>query len=661
LISLPDKSDISIGNILGPEGLISKAFEGFEVRPQQIEMAKDVKSAFDNEHHLAAEAGTGVGKSFAYLVPAIQKVCQEDCRIVISTYTINLQQQLINKDIPFLADILPFEFDATIAKGRNNYICLRRLKYAMDKQRSLFDDLGAELAVINRWAMKTEDGSLSDLAVQPSLDVWDAIRSEHGNCLGRKCQFFKNCFYWRARRRLESANIIIANHALLFSDLILKEQFTGILPDYRYVVIDEAHNIEHVAEDRFGINISNFTLTYLLRKIYNRRTNKGLLAFVNAGDDAISCVDACDKAVKEFFENVKDWHAESSREGFATCPKNFVEDTVTEQFRQLRLKLADLANKCEDENQQCEFTRYIERCKGVEVDLQKFLAQQEEGSVYWVEMTGNRRQRCALRSAPINVGPDVKRCLFDKFESVITTSATLSSHGRQDKAGFDFFASRVGLEDFQACCLDSPFDYERNVTVYLEADMPDPNSEDFILSAAEAIKKYLLKTDGRAFVLFTSYSMLKKMTERLEDFLDDNDMELLVQGAGVDRGTLLEQFKNDERSVLFGTDSFWQGVDVPGKSLSNVIIVKLPFAVPNHPLTKGRIDQLRAKGQNPFFDYQLPSAIIKFKQGFGRLIRNKTDTGIVVVLDSRITRKAYGRQFIKAIPKCRIEIAGETM
>ena len=660
MISFTDNSDISIEHILGPEGLVSKAYEGFEVRNQQIEMAKAVKSAFDNEHHLAAEAGTGVGKSFAYLIPAIQKVCQQQCRIVISTYTINLQQQLINKDIPFLADILPFEFDATIAKGRSNYICLRRLKYAMDRQRTLFDDLGAELAAINQWTQKTEDGSLSDLAQQPSLDAWDAVQSEHGNCLGRKCSFFSDCFYWRARRRLESANIIIANHALLFSDLALKEQFTGILPDYRYVVIDEAHNIEHVAEDHFGINLSNYTLTYLLRKIYNRRTNRGLLAFLNA-DDAISCVDACDKAAKDFFRQVKDWYSQSPREGFATCPKNFVEDTLTDQLRQLRLKLAELANKCEDENQQCEFTRYIERCKGVELDLQKFLAQEEQGSVFWVEMTGNRRQRCALRSAPINVGPDVKRCLFDKFESVITTSATLSCHGIHDKAGFNFFASRVGLEDFQACCLDSPFDYEKNVTIYLEADMPDPNSADFVPSAAEAIKKYLIKTDGRAFVLFTSYSMLKKMSEYLEDFLADNDMELLVQGAGTDRAALLEQFKNDDRSVLFGTDSFWQGVDVPGQSLSNVTIVKLPFAVPNHPLTKGRIDQLKANGANPFFDYQLPSAIIKFKQGFGRLIRNKSDKGIVVVLDSRITRKAYGRQFIKAIPKCRIEIAGETM
>ena len=648
-------------NILGPDGLISKAFEGFEVRLQQIEMAKAVRSAFDNAHHLAAEAGTGVGKSYAYLIPAIQKACKEDCRIVISTYTINLQQQLINKDIPFLADILPFDFDATIAKGRNNYLCQRRLKYAIDKQRSLFDDMGAELAVINQWAGKTEDGSLSDLDRQPSLDVWDAIQSEHGNCLGRKCPFYSKCFYWRARRRLESANIIIANHALLFSDLALKEQFTGILPDYRYVVIDEAHNIEHVAEDHFGINISNFTFTYLLRKIYNRRTNKGLLAYINASDDAISCVDACDKAAKEFFENVNHWHAESSGEGFATCPKNFVEDNLTEHLRQLRLKLAALANKSKDENQQCEFTRYIERCKSLEVDIQRFLTQQEQGSVYWIEITGNRRRRCALRSAPLNVGPDVKRCLFDKFQSVITTSATLSCHGQHDKAGFNFFASRVGLDDFQACCLDSPFDYEKNVTVYLETDMPDPNTADFIPAAAEAIKKYLIKTDGRAFVLFTSYSMLKKMAEYMEDFLADNEMELLVQGAGTDRTILLEQFKNDHRSVLFGTDSFWQGVDVPGQSLSNVIIVKLPFAVPNHPLTKGRIDQLRAQGGNPFFDYQLPSAIIKFKQGFGRLIRNKTDKGIVVVLDSRVTRKAYGRQFIKAIPKCTIEIAGDTV
>ena len=264
-----------------------------------------------------------------------------------------------------------------------------------------------------------------------------------------------------------------------------------------------------------------------------------------------------------------------------------------------------------------------------------------------------------LRSAPLDVGPYVKQCLFDKFESIITTSATLSCDGRDEKAGFEFFAGRIGLENFRAVKLGSPFDYQTQVTMYVEADLPDPNHEDFQHRAAEAVKKYLLKTDGRAFVLFTSYSMLKGMADKLTDWLTENKMELLCQGSGTDRTTLLDWFRSDNRSVLFGTDSFWQGVDVPGDALSNVIIVRLPFAVPNHPLIQGRIEQIKARGENPFFKFQLPTAIIKFKQGFGRLIRTKTDTGIVVVLDSRIIRKSYGKGFFAAIPDCKVEIAGE--
>jgi ATP-dependent DNA helicase DinG len=655
LISFENHGGLDINKILGEGGLVGQSYGGFEVRPQQLKMAQAVQDAFEGRYHLAVEAGTGVGKSYAYLVSAIDQVRQKKGKVLISTYTITLQEQLINKDIPFLAEIMPGQFRACLAKGRGNYLCRRRLAYAMRKQKGLFDDSGDELSQINGWAQNTEDGSLSDLPFVPSAQIWDAVKSEHGNCPGRKCQHFRECFYRRARRDLETADLIVANHALLFSDLVLKAESVGILPEYSFVVVDEAHNIEHVAADHFGINITNFTISYLLRRLYNSRTGKGLLTFANA-DDAISFVGRCAEAAKAFFAQVRSWYEQTRDETGGRCYANFADDSITSSIRQVRLAISKLVKKVDDADEQSELARYIDKCRSLETDLQDFLTQPKEANVYWVEAEAGRRQRISLRSAPINVGPDVKRCLFDEFDSVITTSATLSCDGKDEKSGFDFFAGRIGLAEFEAAKLGSPFDYRRQVTLYIEADLPEPNHADFTPAAADAIKKYLLKTDGRAFVLFTSYSMLKKLADELADWLAENKMELLRQGGGVDRSVLLERFKADERSVLFGTDSFWQGVDVPGEALSNVIIARLPFAVPNHPLIQGRIEQIRLEGENPFYKYQLPSAIIRFKQGFGRLIRNKTDSGIIVVLDSRIVRKSYGRQFLAAIPNCHVEI-----
>ncbi|MBW8015444.1 MAG: helicase [Planctomycetes bacterium] len=649
-----DNSDFSVEGVIGEGGLISQSFDAFEVRAQQVEMAKAVDKAFDKGFHLAVEAGTGVGKSFAYLVSAIAQV-RKKRKVLISTYTINLQQQLINKDIPFLAEILPCEFTAELAKGRNNYLCKRRLKYALKKQKNLFDNLGDELEEISKWAKDSTDGSLSDIPVSPSSDAWDAVQSEHGNCLGRKCDSYNNCFYWNARRRLERADIIVANHAMMFSDLVLKEDSAGILPEYTYVVIDEAHNIEHVAESHFGINLSNYTISYLLRRLYSKRKKRGILAVKKAAE-AISLCGEVEDASNEFFENVRAWYDDKGSKTNGKCQKGFVEDCLSEPIKALRLELSRLTKGSQEADDNSEITRYIDRCRAIEMDIKNFLEQGSADSIYWVEASGGRRKRTALRSAPLDVGPFVKRCLFDIYDSVVTTSATLSCDGPGVKSGFDFFASRIGLEDFQALRLGSPFDYENNVTMYVEANLPAPNCPEFEAAAAEAIKKYLIQSDGRAFVLFTSYKMLKNIASDLQYFLHENDMNLLCQGAGADRGRLLEQFKKDYRSVLFGTDSFWQGVDVPGESLSNVIIMRLPFAVPNHPLIEGRIDQIRSRGENPFFTYQLPTAIIKFKQGFGRLIRNKTDKGIVVVLDSRIVRKNYGRMFVNAVEKCKMEI-----
>ena len=656
MISFKEQEGPNVDEVLGDGGLVSQSYGGFEVREEQLKMAKAVGLAMEGSYHLAVEAGTGVGKSFAYLVPAIDQVIRKKGKVLISTYTITLQQQLINKDIPFLGEILPTPFTACLAKGRSNYLCKRRLKYAMNKQKNLFGDESFELIRINDWGRTTEDGSLSELDFAPSGKVWDAVKSEHGNCRGRKCEFFKDCFYWRARRALKTADIIVANHALLFSDLVLKQQRTGILPAYSFVIIDEAHNIEHVAEDHFGIDISNFTITFLLNALYNSRTHKGLLSYGET-DIARSLVKDCYESSKIFFAQVRAWYEHSRSETNGRAHREFVDDNITEPVRVLRLELGKLAKKLDEDNdERFEYERYIDRCRSLEAELKDFLTQPREENVYWVEVSEGRRLRTALRSAPVDVGPYVKQCLFDEYGPVVMTSATLSCDGHSEKEGFEFFAGRIGLEDYEEIKLGSPYDYKRQVTMYIEADLPDPNHEDYIAQAGEAIKKYLLKSDGKAFVLFTSYSMLKKMSKMLEGWLEEKKMQLLVQGGGVDRSVLLEEFKEDERSFLFGTDSFWQGVDVPGEALSNVIILRLPFAVPNHPLIQGRIEKIRAEGDNPFFKYQLPMAIIKFKQGFGRLIRSKTDTGIVAVLDSRIAKKSYGRQFLGAIGECNIEI-----
>ena len=620
----------------------------YEFRPQQMQMGNAIVEAIDHGENLAVEAPTGVGKSFSYLVPLIYRSKFAKYPALITTETINLQEQLIRKDIPFLKAVTGLEFKAVLAKGRNNYLCLRRFELVNQGEREALlpvPSLSSELEKIDS-NLHSAKGERSSFKFRISPELWSMIHSESGNCLGPKCPFYKKCFYFEARKEWSEADIIVANHALFFTDLRIKmedDSESALLPEYGMVVIDEAHTLEDNAADHLGMSVSKLGVIAMLNRLYNPDNGKGLL--VRNGKTAMDCRRVCSETrdtVFTFFKQFENYCEEYHETAIRIRQKGLFENTLGTALEDLRNLLDTLFEEVsEDASLQTEIGSYIDRIDAVLNGISEFLLLSNERSVYYIEC---ENRNTILNGSPLNIPELLRRELFDTSFPVIITSATLTINNL-----FDFFIKRTGFCNGRTIQLDSPFDPSK-VDFFIPADMPENPGEEHFKTMLSYIKKMIRKTRGKAFVLFTSYSLLKQSAEALQDFFEEENITLLVQGADRTRSMLLEDFKNDINSVLFGTDSFWTGVDVPGEALSNVIITKLPFAVPTHPLIASRCEEIQRNGGNSFKDYSIPDAVLRFRQGIGRLIRSKTDKGIITVLDKRIISKYYGRNFLNSIP-----------
>jgi ATP-dependent DNA helicase DinG len=545
-------------------------------------------------------------------------------------------------------------------KGRGNYLCPTRLQRAMSESGDLFSTSEAsELALITDWAAETEDGTLSDLDFTPSARVWSLVCSEPHACTPRRCPPGSRCWYQDTRRRMESADVVVLNHTLFFtllasSDETATEDCNFLFPR-DFVILDEAHTIENVAAKAFGLHISESNLKFDLGRLHNPKTRKGFFQLVGDKDGIREVLQTID-AVSDFFRSVEGaCRFNAMGREFRVREAGLVEDTLALPLERLAKKAEKAGDAAHKEHTKLELHDLAKRLKAVRAGLKMFLDQEQEHHVHWVERGGPEKNIISLHTAPVDVSPKLREIFFASGKACVFTSATLGVGNDEE---LHYFRNRVGAEDALATCIESPFDFERQMKLYLLKKMPQPADPGYLEKLLHWICHFLDLSRGRAFVLFTSYSQMSSLADDLEAHCQKNGWRLLVQGRGMPRHQMLAEFKKDTHSVLCGTDSFWTGVDVPGESLSNVIITRLPFAVPDHPLTASRLEHLEAEGRNAFTDYSVPEAILKLRQGVGRLIRNANDTGICAILDNRILSKPYGRAFLASLPKCPTEILG---